>query len=322
MITTSSIATIVSVKLMCHMSMLVVVHVTEILNKFQCGKFKVINSVIKGNTLGYVNFNTSSNLFFSFHISTYHSKPVMWYAIILNTLRPRPNGRHFADEIFKYIFLNENAWIAIKISLKFVPEGFINNIPSLVQTMAWHRQATSRYLNQWWLVYWRINASLGLNELIVETWAVIWSMGSGVLTLWMPCFILSCICTKRYGLLINDLHERSNVLVWWSTAGPFLWHFFSPVIYWKSNCAPTSLFSQTWILYPSGIGLHPFDDLGFTRRHQLQGQEKILCHVLTGLCVAGLRGTLLLPLKTASYGCICRSMLLITRMSKFGHRKW
>ena len=26
-------------------------------------------------------------------------------------------------------------------------------------------QATSHYLNQWWLVWWRINASLGLNEL-------------------------------------------------------------------------------------------------------------------------------------------------------------
>ena len=26
----------------------------------------------------------------------------------LNTLRPRQNGRHFADDIFKWIFLNEN----------------------------------------------------------------------------------------------------------------------------------------------------------------------------------------------------------------------
>ena len=30
-------------------------------------------------------------------------------------------------------------------------------------------QATSHYLNQWWLVYWRIYASLGLNELKVFT---------------------------------------------------------------------------------------------------------------------------------------------------------
>ena len=57
----------------------------------------------------------------------------------VNTLRPRQNGRHFADDISKCIFLNENAWILIKISLKFVPKGSINNIPALVQIMAWRR---------------------------------------------------------------------------------------------------------------------------------------------------------------------------------------
>ena len=49
-----------------------------------------------------------------------------------NTLRPRQNGRHFADDIFKCIFLNENVWIPIEISVKFVPKGPINNIPALV----------------------------------------------------------------------------------------------------------------------------------------------------------------------------------------------
>ena len=62
-----------------------------------------------------------------------------------NTLRPRQDGRHFADDIFRCILLNENVWIPNKISLKFVPKG--------------------RILNQWWLVHWRIYASPGLNEL-------------------------------------------------------------------------------------------------------------------------------------------------------------
>ena len=53
------------------------------------------------------------------------------------TLRPRLNGRHFPDDISKWIFWKENEWILIKISLKFVPKGPINNIPSLVQIMAW-----------------------------------------------------------------------------------------------------------------------------------------------------------------------------------------
>ena len=56
---------------------------------------------------------------------------------VFNTLRPRQNGRHFADDIFKCIFLNENVWIPIKISMKFVPKGPINNIPALVQIRAW-----------------------------------------------------------------------------------------------------------------------------------------------------------------------------------------
>ena len=57
----------------------------------------------------------------------------------LNTLRPRQNGLHFPDDIFKCIFLNENVWISLKISLKFVPKGPINNIPALVQKVAWRR---------------------------------------------------------------------------------------------------------------------------------------------------------------------------------------
>ena len=54
-----------------------------------------------------------------------------------NTLRSRQNGWHLPDNIFKYIFLTENVSIAIKISLKFVHEGPINNITTLVQIMAW-----------------------------------------------------------------------------------------------------------------------------------------------------------------------------------------
>ena len=58
---------------------------------------------------------------------------------MINTLRPRQNGRHFADDTFNRIFVNENVRFSIKISLKFVPDGQINNIPALVQIMAWRR---------------------------------------------------------------------------------------------------------------------------------------------------------------------------------------
>ena len=45
----------------------------------------------------------------------------------------------FPDDIFKYIFLNENVYISIKITLNYVPMGSINNIPALVQIMVWRR---------------------------------------------------------------------------------------------------------------------------------------------------------------------------------------
>ena len=47
-------------------------------------------------------------------------------------LRLRQNGRHFPDDIFQLIFLNKNIWISIKIPLKFVPKGAIDNNPALV----------------------------------------------------------------------------------------------------------------------------------------------------------------------------------------------
>ena len=54
-----------------------------------------------------------------------------------NTFMSRQDGHHFPDGILKWIFLNEIIWISIKISLKFFPRGPINNIPELVQIMAW-----------------------------------------------------------------------------------------------------------------------------------------------------------------------------------------
>ena len=70
----------------------------------------------------------------------------------INTLRPRQNGRHFTDDIFKCIFLNKNVWILIKISLKFVPKGRINNIPALVQIMACHLTG-AKPLSEWMMQY-------------------------------------------------------------------------------------------------------------------------------------------------------------------------
>ena len=80
--------------------------------------------------------------FFNFIFSKFYytkSSCVIQSDYCVNTLRPRQNGRHFTDDTLKRIFMNENARISINISLKFVPTGLINNIPALVQIMAWRR---------------------------------------------------------------------------------------------------------------------------------------------------------------------------------------
>ena len=56
----------------------------------------------------------------------------------VNTLRSRQNGCHFAEDIFRCIFLNENVRLSIEIYLNIVLERQIDN-SALVQIMAWHR---------------------------------------------------------------------------------------------------------------------------------------------------------------------------------------
>ena len=64
----------------------------------------------------------------------------MWWTFEgINTMRLRQHGHHIPDDILKQIFINENIWISIEISLKFVPMYPINNIPALVQIMVWRR---------------------------------------------------------------------------------------------------------------------------------------------------------------------------------------
>ena len=68
--------------------------------------------------------------------------------LYLNNFRPRQNGHHLSDDIFKCIFLKENAWISFKTSLKSVPKVRINNIPAWVQIMARRRPGLNELTSQ------------------------------------------------------------------------------------------------------------------------------------------------------------------------------
>ena len=83
-----------------------------------------------------------------------------------NSSPPGQNGRLFADDIFRCIFVNEQFCFFIKISLKFVPKSPIDNNPALVKIMAWHRIG-DKPLSEPMLTYfhWRIYVALWGKEL-------------------------------------------------------------------------------------------------------------------------------------------------------------
>ena len=59
---------------------------------------------------------------------------------LINSSPPGQNDRHFADEIFNCIFMNENFYISIQISLKFVSKCPVDNKSTLVQVLVTWRQ--------------------------------------------------------------------------------------------------------------------------------------------------------------------------------------
>ena len=75
----------------------------------------------------------------------------------INSSSIEQNGRHFADDIFKCIFMNEKLRILIKISLKFVPKCLIDNKPMFVQVMSWRQSgdkpSTEQMLTQFAATY-------------------------------------------------------------------------------------------------------------------------------------------------------------------------
>ena len=72
----------------------------------------------------------------------------------------------FSRRLFRMDFLEWKCMNFDWMSLKLVPNGAINNIPALVQIMA-RRRPSDKPLSEPMLVYWRIYASLGLNELMI-----------------------------------------------------------------------------------------------------------------------------------------------------------
>ena len=107
------------------------------INSFSLSKmhFKMSSAKWRLFGLGLNELMCTSDLLTKLQFGEHGSLLLTW----LNSLRPRQDGRHFADNTFNRIFVNENVRISINISLKFVAKGPISTIPALVQIMAWRR---------------------------------------------------------------------------------------------------------------------------------------------------------------------------------------
>ena len=145
------------------------------------------------------------------------------YFALINTLRSRQNDRHFPEDVFKWIFLNENEKMSIKISLNFVPKRPINNIAAGVQIMASRRpgdKSLSEPTVVSLLTHICVTRPQRVNELMCGE--VVWSWTSRPRRLAMQ-----------------------NVMSW----VPFYWHRITEIRAWMSNF----IHSFTWAVIPHPI---------------------------------------------------------------------
>ena len=121
---------------------------------------------------------------------------------VLKTLRPRQNGRHFSDDIFKCIFINEKFCISILISLKFVPRGPIASsgsgnglAPNRRQAITWTNADP---------VHWRIYAALE---------------GDGVMAVIRYVCIIRAMLNTQWLLMDWPSLKPSHTQQWWWRSG-------------------------------------------------------------------------------------------------------
>ena len=96
--------------------------------KSHCGDKTVVRSSYLHNGISYTGKMTSFHWIraqvMSLYVAGLHHDAV-------NSSPLGQNGRHFTEDIFRCIFVNEKFYILIKISLTFIPKGQIGNNPAL-----------------------------------------------------------------------------------------------------------------------------------------------------------------------------------------------
>ena len=145
--------------------------------------------------------DNEDKLVFIYHI--YIFSFICWCPSTLNTLRPTQIGCHFAEDIFKCIFFNENVWISIKISLKFGTKGPSSNIPALLAIMVW-RQPGDKPLSEPMMVRLLMHICVTRPQWVehrnegLRTWQVTW---------WFCWNLFLCKLCKLVGIVLIHYHH-------------------------------------------------------------------------------------------------------------------
>ena len=134
----------------------------------------------------------------------------IWCAF--NSSPPGQSGRHFADDMFKCIFLIENIWNSNKISLIHVPWGVIDNMTGLVQIMAWRRPGAKAII---WTnvdsIHQRIYAALGGDELSANSiYTCFYNLYK--LHMWDPTITLPAVALATDSYWPISIDQQEN---WW-----------------------------------------------------------------------------------------------------------
>ena len=179
----------------------------------------------------------------------------IFFVQLTHSGRPRQNGRYFPDDILKCIFLNENVWISIRISQKFVPSGPINDIPALVQIMAYGFVASCGVVAA--TTFFRYSKFTHVRETKVLSFG-------GVLRWfhWMMSFDnLQCVRWRESRrdddifVLVNNhwvFFFMKSHIYWYLKLYPFLWSYCDKIVFSYFMCTLSqTLFLSTSLLFGS-----------------------------------------------------------------------
>ena len=85
-----------------------------------------------------------------FHCYDWHFRTEMLLFLFVNSLAPGKSECDFKNSIFNLVSLTGICRTSYANTLRWMPLDLTDGKSTLVQVMAWCRQATSHYLNQCW----------------------------------------------------------------------------------------------------------------------------------------------------------------------------